>query len=71
MKGMMSYCGFRWLHVLQAGLSGFSRPMWVNPWLHKSSSNDSVCFAAGDELNGAHSGFHFSLRLGRRVTDRC
>lgn len=71
MKGRMFCWGFRWLHVLEPGLTGFSRPMWVNPPLHKSISNDSVCFAAGDELNGAQSEFHFSLRPGRRVTERC
>lgn len=34
--------------------------MWVSPLLRKSSSNDSVCFAAGDVYNGAHAEFHFS-----------
>lgn len=47
------------IHVLQPIIAGFSRPMWVKPLLHKASSNDSVCFAAGDGFNGAHDDFHF------------
>lgn len=45
--------------MLQPIIAGFSRPMWVNPLLHKASSNDSVCFAAGDGFNGVHAEFHF------------
>lgn len=46
--------------MLQPIITGFSRPMWVNPLLHKARSNDSVCFAAGDGFNSAHDAdFHF------------
>lgn len=31
-----------WIYVLQPIITGFSRPMWVNPLLHKAGSNDCV-----------------------------